>query len=357
MEVFTLLKPLHSARERAGDDLPRMVIQLKSPSPDIRPDSDKVSSPVELPPHPTVPDLTSSHPPLPTVTSPPHIVTTQADEGSGGVDLLYMNSDSEDEDFFTMSAVIDEEGLPPVPSALPPMEWNGDNDEGDWNGDGENGDQQNVGRDKLAWLRAELEREMAGDSSDPGECEGLVTGEGETGGQCEDGGRFMTQLLHTVSRGDEGGESGECGDSERCVTTANRPEAAAGGEAAGEGEGGCSDGGQFTQLHDLGERGDTPDTPSELTRDLAEQPDTISQLSAQDMPDGAMFSRPDPLPATDSKHAREEEEQVEFTGLVPLSCRCYYGLEEEMKCLKSTAEPVLAQAITLIHYSLGDYSN
>ena len=48
-------------------------------------------------------------------------------------------------------------------------------------------------------------------------------------------------------------------------------------------------------------------------------------LPPQDLTDGGMLSRPHPLP----EEEEEEEEEVMFPGLVPLSCRCYYGNDEE----------------------------
>ena len=194
--------------------------------------------------------------------------------------------------------------------------------------------------DKLAKLRAELERDMWG--------EGEV-GEGERGGRCEDGGMCVTQLLHVVGEeeGEEGGEGGECGDGGLFVT-----------EEGDGGEGWCVDGGAFTGLHTLREEDEEEEDETDAAKNQTTEPislkdssnDTPPQLPPRDVPDGGMFSRPPPPPPTQEP---EEEEVVVFHGLIPLSCRCYYGREEEMKSLKGTAEPVLSQAVALVHSSLG----
>ena len=237
------------------------------------------------------------------------------------LDLLYLNSDSENEDeLFTLST---SSSLAVGPTDLPPGGQNGVS--GDVRG-------QDDGEDKLAMLRAELES-----------CVSEEGGEEGGGGECEDGGRCVTQLLHLVGMEEEGEEvGGECGD---------------GGTEEGEDGGGglCVDGGRLAQLHVLREEEeegetdakDQPDRPN-FTREGSSSDDQRPQM---DVPDGAMFSRPPPPPPQDP----EEEEDVVFSSLVPLSCRCYYGREEETKSLKATAEPVLEQAVALVHSSLGQW--
>ena len=244
------------------------------------------------------------------------------------LDLLYLNSDSENEDeLFTLST---SSSLVVGPTDLPP---GGQNEVG---GDARG---QDEGEDKLSMLRAELESCVSGKNE-----EGGVEG---GGGECEDGGRCVTQLLHLVGmeeKGEEGG--GECGYG-----------GSFGGTEEGEDGGGgwCVDGGRLTQLHVLREEEeeedgetaakDQPDRPN-----LAREGSSNDQRLQRDVPDGGMFSRPPPPP-----QEPEEEEEVVFSSLVPLSCRCYYGREEEMKSLKSTAEPVLEQAVALVHSSLGQW--
>lgn len=304
--------------------MPRMIITEKtSASPagtgcGTKPRS--VSSPLPTPTNPTPPDLTSSHPPLPT---PPPTVTLQPEDGPERLDLLYMNGDSEDEDdLFTLSTT-SSQVLGPSGSS-PRGQKVGDDVE-----------------DKLAKLRAELERDMWG--------EGEV-GEEERGGGCEDGGRCVTQLLHMVGEeeGEERGGGEECGDGGLFVT-----------EEGDGGEGWCVDGGTLTGLHTLREEDEEDEDETDAAKNQPTEPislkdssnDTPPQLPPRDVTDGGMFSRPPPPPPTQEP----EEEEVVFRGLVPLSCRCYYGREEEMKALKGTAEPVLTQAVALVHSSLGQW--
>ena len=213
-----------------------------------------------------------------------------------------MNSDSEneDDDLFILSATSSR-----VPPDLAPGGQNGGN---------------SGGEDKLARLRAELEREMRREGE-------------EEEGECEDGGRFMTQLLHVVSEGEEGeeGEGGEqyLNDGKRCV-----------------------DGGKLTVLG--AKKEDETTATAEASPNEANLPGAASNNDPpRDVTDGAMFSRP---PPREEREEEEEEEVVVFRGLIPLSCRCYYGREEEMKSLKATAEPVLAQAVALIHSFLGQWT-
>ena len=323
MEVFTLLKPLHSARQRTGEDMPKIIIQEKvsNQKKESQSGPERLPSPplsVQPPSNHTPTELTSSHP----TPSHPHTVTTPAEEDSAGLDLLYMNSDSEEEeeedDFFTLSTDPVEDKLPPVPSDLPPSGLPPGIHEGSNNDRG-----RDEGEDKLARLRAELEREIAG-SCESGE--GVRGDEVREEGGCEDGGKLATQLLHMVDEGEEGmGESGEGVMSE---------------------DGVCGDGGRLTQLHTLLEEPSEEEEQSDnnIGRDHA------PPLPPRDSTDGGAFSRPPPPPEEPT-----EEEEVVFRSLVPLSCRCYYGMEEELKALKTTAEPVLVQAVTLIHSSLGEH--
>ena len=148
-----------------------------------------------------------------------------------------MNSDSDNEDeLFTLST---SSSLVVGPTDSAPRGQNGDVTRG-----------QEEGEDKLAELRAELERDfMMKSVEEEGEEEG-------GGGGCEDGGRCVTQLLDVVGKeegeGEEGG--GECGDGGSFVT-----------EAGDEGEGWCVDGSMLTQLHTLREEeeGVTDATPTE----------------------------------------------------------------------------------------------
>ena len=270
-------------------------------------------------------DSTSSHPPtvtpsqLPTITSPPsHPPTVTVDQSSvdnfSHLDLLGMNSESENEDdeLFTLSNS----------NHFPPGDRNFTSDLPRYGEDD----------DKLQQLRAELERDVEQSlGEDGGRCVTQVHAvldeeeeEERVGVACKDGGRFVTQL-HNVG---EGGGSA-CGDGGRCVT----------------------------QLHelreDLDKTGPSPTQYSDIyanADDLARHMQQVRELPLppNDLPDGGLISRPPPP----SEEGNEEEEEVVFPGLVPLSCRCYYSDEEEMKSLKAMSEPVLAQTLAMIHSSL-----
>lgn len=319
-------------------------------------------------PH-TSPPVASSHPPTfpsphpPTVTVHPPI-----NRDPSHLDLFYEGED-EDDDLFLLS---DGGNLPP-----------GDpNFNKDPLKSTHSRDQVEVD-DKLERLRRELEQEIKERSptcEDGGRLYTCVHEVLEEGGAYERRGRSVTPI-RTVG---EEGEASE--DGGRCVTDD-------GGVSENEGlgvEGGvCEDGGKcVTQLLMVREGGvpdgarqsandsfahedngsgkdkgrDTTTIPTPHYKDLYTDADALArhlqkhkekQLSVpQDLPDGGMLSRPQPPPPPVDT---EEEEEVVFPGLVPLSCRCYYGDEEKMKELKQNAEAVLTQAVSIIRSSLGEF--
>lgn len=317
-----------------------------------RNDSSPLQQPLSHSPH--------SHPP--TITLQPSPPQQSLEDDLTHLDLLYMNSESENEDeLFTLStSTADTKSQVkywnprngPMDTTSPPggQIFNERSPE-------LKAQESNV-EDKLQMLRAELERGLEEDGDSEGFCENgeswvaqvYLVDEGEEegeGGDCEDGGQLMTQLLHVVEVKEEGIEDSVCGDGGKCVT-----------EQHEDGEG-CEDGGKFvTKLHHTIAEGDrdrtegatVPSMDRPITQTTGNQ--QRSHDLSHDLPDGGMFSRPN-HPSDTLIEEEEEEEIVVFPGLVPLSCRCYYSNNEEMKSLKATAEPVLTQAIAMIHSSLG----
>lgn len=333
-------------------------------------------SPSHQAPHTSPP--ASSHPPTfpsphpPTVTVHPPIV-----RDASHLDLFY--EDEDDDDLFTLSTDIKSDGPPNknlkgdhLESKLPPGGQNFNKNPLEGN---HSGGQIFSGDDKLGKLRRELEQEIR-----------------ERSASCEDGGEFVT-CVHAVL--EEGGvfenrgwsvtpirtigeERGTCEDGGRCVTQVH---------VVREEGGACEDGGRcVTQLHMVNEEGIGQDVTAKDSiakcsdRDKGTTASTIPSphdvytnadvlamylqthkegqeeklMPSQDLPDGAMLSRPIPPPAPAPEP--EEEEEVVFPGLVPLFCRCYYGDEEKMKELKDNAGSILTQAISVIHSALSESS-